>query len=185
MTKQLAIDHFSLWSFSTGDLPQHLQVMINILRSEDRIKLVRNNISICIHQNKNVCAHTHTYTHKGQWLTTWHCESCRMYFIVHLRRLFVPKLLAHESRFEHTQESITKCFHGVSVLLWSWVILLNVYKLCVLTHPEDLSALLHQSCTPLFFAHPAVTHFAGHRFYQEGQFSWAFAVVCKQSVALM
>lgn len=28
--------------FSIGDLPQHLQVMINILRSEDRIKLVRD-----------------------------------------------------------------------------------------------------------------------------------------------
>lgn len=31
--------HFAGWLFSTGDLPQHLQVMINILRSEDRIKL--------------------------------------------------------------------------------------------------------------------------------------------------
>jgi hypothetical protein len=26
----------------TGDLPQHLQVMINLLRCEDRIKLVRS-----------------------------------------------------------------------------------------------------------------------------------------------
>jgi hypothetical protein len=30
------------YSLSTGDLPQHLQVMINILRFEDRIKLVRD-----------------------------------------------------------------------------------------------------------------------------------------------
>lgn len=35
--------HVSIFSVSSiGDLPQHLQVMINILRSEDRIKLVRD-----------------------------------------------------------------------------------------------------------------------------------------------
>lgn len=103
-------------------------------------------------KQKRVCTHVHIYTHKGQWLTTWHFELCRMHFIVHLRRLFVPKLLAHESRFEHTQESITKCFHGVSVLLWSWVILLNVTS-SVFSH-------ILRTCLPYYIR--VVLHFSLH-----------------------
>lgn len=74
-------DQLSLWSSPTGDLPQHLQVMINILRSEDRIKLVRDDISI--HQNK----HMHALTHTGQWLTIWHSKTLQNAFYCVLKTL--------------------------------------------------------------------------------------------------
>lgn len=38
-------DDFS--ALTAGDLPQHLQVMINLLRCEDRIKLVRTGAFSC------------------------------------------------------------------------------------------------------------------------------------------
>lgn len=63
------------WTFiiivttSTGDLPQHLQVMINILRSEDRIKLVRDSLNLFIHLDGNMHARAHTHTQWDQWLT--------------------------------------------------------------------------------------------------------------------
>lgn len=47
--KGIVVESFHSLSVSlSGDLPQHLQVMFKILRSEDRIKLVSTNVLPCV-----------------------------------------------------------------------------------------------------------------------------------------
>lgn len=48
MLKALLLNHFTICVSLSGDLPQHLQVMFKILRSEDRIKLVSTNMLPCV-----------------------------------------------------------------------------------------------------------------------------------------
>lgn len=69
-----------------------------------------------------------------------------MHFYCFERLRWWLALRAHDSKFEHTQESVTQC----SLVCDFKAELFYVYKLCVLNGPRSRLFYTRQSCTPIF-----------------------------------